>query len=307
MWKPDNRRVACQNLAIGSGTAIGRRMVLAAVLVIAAVLVAACGDADSDGGSTEVSADCKPKYKVQGTDETLRVGAIQYPPYSSIEDGEAGGIDGDIVRGFAEAACLNLEVSETTFAAAVSSVTSGRTDIAMGDLYRTRERADEVSLSAPVYLDQLGIVSRDGFDSIESLEGQAVATVQGYYFVDSVTEVFGDDLQLFPDNIKMYQDLFAGRTNAGLDSYPAAVEYLESRNMSDAFQVKVPPVDPRVPATGTDAAQSAYAFSDEVAGLGEGLNAYVKDIRASGELGQILADNGIPESAAEVGKPRFIE
>jgi polar amino acid transport system substrate-binding protein len=210
------------------------------------------------------------------------------------------------MAGFAEAACLDLELTETTFAAAVSSITSGRNDVAMGDLYRTKERAAEVALSDPVYLDQVGIISRDGIDRVDELTGKKIATVQGYYFVDDVTAIFGDDVQLFPDSVKMFQDLLAGRSDAALESYPSAVAYLESRGATDAFQVTVPPPDPRIPATGANAAQSSFAYDDAVAGLGEALNDYLEDIRESGELARILDANGLPKSAADVGSAKLL-
>lgn len=266
--------------------------------------VAGCGGGQ---GGQAASEDCTPKYEIKTQESgALQVGAIQYPPYSTISQGEVGGIDGEIMTGFAKAACLKLEAQETTFAAAISSVTSGRNDVAMGDLYRTRERAQEVALTDPVYLDQLGIVSKAGLDSIEALEGREIATVQGYYFVEEVQKTFGDNVKLFPDNVKMYQDLFAGRSEVGLDSFPAAVEYLKSRNKAGEFEVKVPPTDPRIPATGEQAAQSAYVYDDSLEGLGKALNAYIKDIRESGELANILEEHGLPRSAADVGEARLL-
>jgi len=266
--------------------------------------VAGCGGGQ---GGQAASEDCTPKYEVKTLESgVLRVGAIQYPPYSTISRSEVGGIDGEIMTGFAKAACLKLEAQETTFAAAVSSVTTRRNDVAMGDIYRTKERAQEVALTDPVYLDQLGIVSKAGLDSIDALEGKEIATVQGYYFVEEVQETFGDNVKLFPDNVKMYQDLFAGRSEVGLDSFPAAVEYLQSQNKADEFEVEVPPADPRIPATGEQAAQSAYVYDGSLEGLGEALNAYIEDIRESGELADILKEHGLPRSAADVGEARLL-
>jgi len=278
------------------------RRVLPVAATGLALLVGACGD----GGGKAVSSNCRPKYTVKTQQQgVLRVGAIQYPPYSTIKGGRAGGIDGQIMAGFAKAACLKLEAQETTFAAAVSSVTTRRNDVAMGDLYRTKERAQAVGLSNPVYLDQLGIVSKTGLGSMSALEGKKISTVQGYYFVAAVKKTFGKSVKLFPDNVKMYQDLFAGRSEAALDSLPAAVEYLKSLGKDGDYQVKVPPVDPRIPATGAQAAQSAYAYASSAHELGDGLNAYLEDIRSSGALAKILAANGIPASAAQAGKPRL--
>ena len=274
-----------------------------ALVACIAVLLAGCG---SEGDRSSVAADCKPQWRVEvPTKGVLRVAAIQYPPYSSVKGRSAEGIDGEIIAGFAKATCLDIEAQETTFAAAVSSITSHRADVAMGDLYRTKARSEEVALSDPVYLDQLGIVSKAGYDSISALENKKVATVQGYYFVADVQAAFGDKVKLFPDNAKMYQDLFAGRSDAGLDSYPAAVEYLKSTGKSADYKVQVPPVDDRIPATGDQAAQSAMAFDRDAKGLGKALNAYLAQIRSNGRLAEILQAHNIPASAADVGAARL--
>src|SRR4051794_9537041 len=93
-------------------------------------LISACGGSNDKSASAS-NAGCKPKYTVKTHDAgALRVGAIQYPPYSTIKSGVAGGIDGEIMAGFAKAACLKMKAQETTFAAAVSSITSHRNDVA---------------------------------------------------------------------------------------------------------------------------------------------------------------------------------
>jgi polar amino acid transport system substrate-binding protein len=279
-------------------------------LALVVLALGACGgSSDAGGGSANASTTgkCQAKYKVPGAQGgKLKVGVIQYPPYSSVTDGKAGGIDGEIISKFAQDTCLDLQISETSFAAAVSSITSGRNQVAIGDLYRTKARAAEVSLSDPVYLDQPSIISKQGISTIQGLTGKKIATVQGYYFVDDVKKTFGNSVQLFPDNIKMYQDLLAGRSDAGLDSAPAAIAYLKSQGADGKFQVKVPPSDPRVKATGAQTAQSGFAYDHNVAGLGQALNAYLKDLRASGDLARIVGKYGLPKSAADVGPARLL-
>lgn len=284
-----------------------RLAALAAALVIALMTLAACGSSDS-GSSNTVAKNCTPKYKVKThNDGELTVAAIQYPPYSEVRPGsnEVGGIDGAVITKFARDACLDVKVITTTFAAAVSSVTSGRADVALGSIYRTAARAREVGLSDPIYLDQLGIVSKEGFDTIKAMEGHKVATVQGYYFQDDVQRVFGGDLKLFPSNVNMFQDLVAGRSEAGLDSYAAAVAYFRSRGI-DTFQVKVPPVDPRVAATGAHAAQTTFLYDKSAAELGDGINQFLATERKAGTLGDLLEGQGLPRSAADVGEPRLL-
>jgi len=282
------------------------RLAAAAAALVAVLLgLTACG---GSGKKSTVAKDCTPKYHVRTHSAgTLTVAAIQYPPYSKVTPGsnDVQGIDGAIVKQFARDACLNMKVTTTTFAAAVSSVTTGRADIALGDIYRTTARAQEVGLSDPVYLDQLGIVSKQGFGSMQSLLGHKVATVQGYYFENDVKRLYGGNLHLFPSNVNMYQDLVAGRSQAGLDSYPAAVDYLRSRGITN-LKVEIPPADPRVPATGAQAAQSGFLYGKGATQLATGLNQFLAAIRQDGTLADLLQAAGLPRSAANVGPARLL-
>lgn len=286
----------------------GFRLATLVASVVAVVLfLAACGGSDSDGDKAAVK-DCTPKWEVETKEKgVLTVAAVQYPPYSEIRPGsdQVGGIDGAVITRFAEQACLKVKGVATTFAAAVSSITSRRADVALGSIYRTAERAKEVGLSDPVYLDQLGIISREGIDSIRAMEGRKVATMQGYYFQDDVQKVFGKDLKLFPSNVNMFQDLIAGRSEAGLDSYAAAVAYFRSRGIND-FKVIVPPPDPRVPATGAHAAQTTVLYSKDAPKLGKAFNEFLATEREAGTLGDLLEAQGLPRSAADVGDPRLL-
>ncbi len=48
-----------------------------------------------------------------------------------------------------------------------------------------------LGLSAPLYLDVMGIISKPGYATVGELEGKRVGTVQGYLWVNDLKKVLG--------------------------------------------------------------------------------------------------------------------
>src|SRR5690606_2999500 len=124
--------------------------------------------------------ECTPKHNFKTIEEGyLTVSAPTFPPFSIPEgENQVSGIDGDIVTAIAEMECLKIKVAKVEYATAVPYVSSGRADVAIGNFYRTEARAKVVALSDPLYLDEMGIYSKDGITQIEELKGRSVGTVQ---------------------------------------------------------------------------------------------------------------------------------
>ena len=132
---------------------------------------------------------------------------------------EIGGVDGDILKSIAKSACLTLTPVVVDPAATIQYVISGKADIAGGDWYRTAERAKVLGLSAPTYLDQMGIYSKDGASTVAAMMGKQVGTVSGFLWVADLQKLLGSNLHLYPNPVALAQDLQAGRIQIGVDSY----------------------------------------------------------------------------------------
>jgi polar amino acid transport system substrate-binding protein len=278
---------------------------LLVALVLVGLVVAGCGG-DDDGDNT-VAANCTPEYRTTTLEKgVLKVASTAFPPYSDPDPSAdtIGGVDGAIITRFAKQACLELDVSEVPFAAAVSAVSSRRVDVALGSVYGTPERAKVVALAEPLYRDENAIISKQGYSTMDELAGKSIETVQGYYFADPAQKVYGDDLKLVPGNVNMYQDLAVGRAEVGLDSYAAANYYLEERNI-EGFKVVVPEPHPTIPIVGPDVGQVTILYSKKAPVLGESLNRYIRGLKESGQMADMLAANGFPRSAAKTGPPRW--
>jgi polar amino acid transport system substrate-binding protein len=114
-------------------------------------------------------------------------------------------------------------------AATTQAVIAGKADLAVGSWNRTVKRTEVLGISAPIYLDPMGILSKDGIDTIEGMVGKKVGTVAGYLWVEEMQALFGDNLSVYPDAVALAQDLAAGRIDVAADGYNYAAYRPEER------------------------------------------------------------------------------
>ncbi len=251
--------------------------------------------------------DCTPKNSFKTVEEGyLTVAVTTYAPYSYLSpEGEAKGVDGDIANKIAEMECLKVKAVAVDTAAGIQYVLSGKADITTGDWYRTPERAKVMNLSWPLYNDQMGIYTRDGFEEVKDIEGKSVGTVQGYLWVADLKKLLGSNLKLYPNSVSMQQDLAAGRLDVGVDGYSTGMVAKKGGAMPD-IEVKVAKSDARVKAT-TEAGQGSFPYSKKNPELGAALEADIKTLHENGTIKEILTANGMEASAGDVGEPRLID
>jgi polar amino acid transport system substrate-binding protein len=175
----------------------------------------------------------------------------------------------------------------------------------MGDWYRTADRAKVLGLSGPMYLDQMGVISRDGIDTIAGLQGKRVGSVQGYLWTGDLQKVLGGSLTLYPNPVAMAQDLAAGRIDVGTDSY-AVAQYDQKKGGYSSIKIMAVKPDPRVPAS-VQPGQTAFPYTKSNQALGDALSADIADLHKSGDIARILKAHGLEPSAADVGQPRLVQ
>ncbi|MDP9587877.1 UNVERIFIED_ORG: polar amino acid transport system substrate-binding protein [Shinella zoogloeoides] len=251
--------------------------------------------------------ECTPKHQFTTIEAgTLTVAVTTYVPHSFVDDsGNMKGIDGDIAAEFAKRECLKVKAVAVDPAAAVQYVLSGQADIATGDWYRTAERAKVMSLSAPLYTDQMGIYSKEGFKNVSDLEGKQVGTVQGYLWVADLKAMLGGSLKLYPNSVNMQQDLSSGRIDVAVDGYSTGVVAEQKGALGDV-KVNVAAPDQRVKAT-KEAAQAAFPYSLNAKQFGVALDAAIAEMHADGTIVTILKSYGLDGTAADTGAPRLVE
>jgi polar amino acid transport system substrate-binding protein len=251
--------------------------------------------------------ECTPKHQFTTVEAgTLTVAVTTYVPHSFVDDsGNMKGIDGDIAAEFAKRECLKVKAVAVDPAAAIQYVLSGQADITTGDWYRTAERAKVMSLSAPIYTDQMGIYSKEGFKNVSDLEGKQVGTVQGYLWVADLKAMLGGSLKLYPNSVNMQQDLASGRIDVAVDGYSTGVVAAQKGALGDV-KVNVAAPDERVKAT-KEAAQAAFPYSLKAKEFGVALDAAIAEMHADGTIVTILKSYGLDGTAADTGAPRLVE
>ncbi|MBZ9775028.1 substrate-binding periplasmic protein [Mesorhizobium sp. CO1-1-8] len=251
--------------------------------------------------------DCKPKHEFTTAEKGfLTAGAVTFNPYSYIDSsGNVQGVDADILIEIATMECLQLKTLPTDAAAGIQTVVSGRADVSTGAWYRTKDRTRVVNLSAPLYLDQMAVYSKEGVTRADQLDGKTVGSVQGNLWVADLQKVFGENLKLYPTSVAMHQDLVAGRLDAAFDGYSTGVTAIKAGTLS-GIKVKVIEADKRIGAS-KEAGQGTFPMNKKNEAFTAAIDDDIAELHKNGKIAEILVKHGLDASAAETGAPRLIQ
>ena len=271
-------------------------------LAAACVAAATASLTGCSSTSSTVAENCTPAHQFSTIDGgKLTVAVPTFPPFSALDWKAASGVDGDLINKFAAQECLDVVTQTVNYSAAVPAIQNGRADVAIGSFYRTQARADVVGLSGPVYLDQMGLISKDGVTSIPALTGRRVGAIDGYLWVEDLNKVLGGDLKLYPSSLELQQDIKAGRIDVGVDGLGAALAAFKDTD----YKVTIADPDPAVAAS-VEAGQTGFPFTKDNAELGSALDETVAAWHQDGTIKEALRKWGLPESSADVGQPRLL-
>ena len=276
-----------------------RLTALTLTALLSGLSLTACG---SGGEAVAIADDCKPV--VDGV-KTVKKGKLtmavaEYPPYISTAGGKLSGVDGDVLAEVAKRLCLQPDPKTQSFSAIIESVKNNSADLTAGNWYINDERKQQFEVSNPVYADQMAVISKAGGDSVSALEGQTVGTTQGYLWVEDLQKVLGkQNVRLYATEDAAYQDVKVGRIDSAVITYGGGTQLLNTyKDKTSKLEVLQP--DERVAASvGTP--QTAVLVQKGNASLVEAVNQVVADLRQEGKLAEILTENGLPESAGDVG------
>ncbi|REE18125.1 amino acid ABC transporter substrate-binding protein (PAAT family) [Paraburkholderia sp. BL27I4N3] len=256
---------------------------------------------------TASAEECKPKHQIKTiVPGTLTIVSQTFPPYDiPSADGSLSGVEGDILKSFAELECLKINTMVVDASAAIQYLVTNRTDLAAASWFRTAERAKVVGISDPLYLDQLGIYSKEGYSKISELEGKRVGTIQGYNWVSDLQRTLGGNVKMYPNPVALAQDLAAGRVDIGVDSYGTGV-YAQRKGGYANLKIRVGEPDERVRAT-VNSAQIGFLYQKGNDSLGTALNDYIAWIHKNGSMVSIFKEHGLDAKAADPGPSRLIQ
>lgn len=268
-----------------------------------ALLLSGCsaGSADPGGAGSDSEQQCEPI--VAGV-ETVNEGKLtafvaEYPPYVYKDGDSVSGVDGELLKRVADALCLEADIQQTSFAAIIEGIKSGRADISAGDWTLNEERQQLFEVSLPVYEDKQGVISLDGYTTVEELVGKTVGTVSGYLIVPDMQTAFGkDNVRLYQSDVEGYQDLKAGRIDAFISGQGALAFMLAQNNDTTTKNMAIEP-DERIGATVNPSVAVALVAKGNTA-LQEAVNLVIEEFRSSGDLAAQLETDGVDPTSAEV-------
>ncbi|PBC51510.1 ABC transporter substrate-binding protein [Rhodococcus sp. ACPA1] len=259
--------------------------------------VTACGGA----GTSAIDENCQPAWEFATVKPgELVVGAVQQLPSIDVSPtGDAEGIDSVLLPAFAEQACLNITWEPLAGPAAVAALTEGRVDVGGGGWYKTPARGEVVGQSTTTWFDSPALVSTEGYDDLESLQGKKVGVVGGSLFESPIKKAFGDaNVSVFQSIDAVFQELDSGRIAAGMGSGAVLTHQVDSRH-SDADVALLAP-DPRYPEL-TTPGEPNYPYTKTNTQLGAALDAFIATAREDGTLKKALEDNGLTETSYFTG------
>lgn len=262
-----------------------------ALITASGLALAGCASA---APASSVASDCAPADEglTTFTPGTLTVGVPENPPYTQTDgSGGASGIEIDVIEKLAAAECLALSYVPITYANGIPMITEQKkTDIITGGWYVTPTRAEQVGFTTPTMYDTMGVVSKDGIDTVDALESVGtVGTGTGFSWNEELAPLLGSKLQQYPGTVEMKQDLVAGRIQAALDGYAVAVAAYADTD----YKVEPIEADPRVSITQTKPL-IAFPVSKDNTALSDALSALIDQYRTDGTLADLLKQYDLP-------------
>lgn len=170
------------------------------------------------GAAPATAADDSEKYVI-GTDTT-------FAPFEFTNaDGDLVGIDMDLLRAIAKDQGFEVEIRQLGFDAAVQALQSNQVDAVMAGMSITEARQETFDFSEPYFTSgiQLGVLEASDIQSLDDLDGKAVAVktgTQGQTFADENKDEYGFTVTPYQDTTDMVDAVKAGQAVGYFEDFP---------------------------------------------------------------------------------------
>ncbi|MFD1864328.1 transporter substrate-binding domain-containing protein [Planococcus sp. FY231025] len=185
-------------------------------------LLAGCGSSQSDSGTEEKTA--WDEIKEEGTLTVATSGTLF--PTSFREEGtdELTGFEVEVVREIANRLELEVEFTELGFDEMLTSVQTGKVDMAANDIESTEDRKEKFAFSTPFkYSYGTAIVRKDdlsGIKTMEDLKGKKAAGASTSVYMETARSYGAEEVVYDNATNEVYlRDVAIGRTDVILNDY----------------------------------------------------------------------------------------
>ena len=212
------------------------KKILVSVLALTMLLsLCACG-AKTSTSPTDLPASATPTTAVAAVN-TVETGKLHmatnaaFPPYEMIkDDGTYEGIDVEIATKIAEKLGLELAVDDMDFGSVITSVQTGKSDIAMAGMTVTDERKKNIDFTDSYATGKQVIIVKEGsaIKTADDLNGKMIGTQEGttgYLYCSASVEDGGygeENVTAYTNGATAVQALVTGKVDCVvIDNEPA--------------------------------------------------------------------------------------
>lgn len=157
---------------------------------------------------------------------TIGIGTT-FPPFEfESADGEAQGIDVDLLKAIAEIQNFDYELETVTYQEGTEALNSGEISGFIGGLFITDQRKEEFDFSEPYY--QSGIICTvksdstiETYDNLNGLNVGAVGVTASNTYAESIKDTYHFNLISYGTEDEMFEALNNGEISAFFDDYPS--------------------------------------------------------------------------------------
>ena len=263
-------------------------LMLAALMALS---LAACSGGNQ-AAETTAAAETEAAAAEAGEFTTVEEGKLymatnaSFAPYEYVADnGDFEGIDVEIAGAIAEKLGLELVVDDMDFGAVITSVQTGKDDIAMAGLTVTEERKQNIDF-ADVYATGVQvIIVKEGSEiaSVDDLNGKMIGcqeSTTGYNYCSAAPEDGGygeENVTAFPNGANAVQALLTDKIDCVvIDQEPAKTFVAENEGL-------------KILDTEFTSEDYAIGVSKENPALLAAINSALAELKADGTVDEILA------------------
>ena len=157
-----------------------------------------------------------------------------FPPYESVsDDGGFEGIDVEVATAIAEKLGMTLVVDDMDFSSVITSVQTGKEDIAMAGLTVTDERKQNIDFTDPYATAVQVIIVPENSDiqSVDDLEGKMIGVQEATTGYSYCSDDYGEDhVTAYTNGATAVQALISGKVDCVVIDQEPAKAYVASNN-----------------------------------------------------------------------------
>lgn len=203
-----------------------KRLAPVFLLGLVVFVISACsnGGNDSNGASSEKEATKWEEIQEEGKLVVATSGTLYPTSYYEEGSDKVTGYEVEVVREMAKRLDLEVEFEEMGFDGMLTSINSGKVDLAANDITSTDERMEKFTFSEPVkYSYGTAIVRKDdlsGIQSLDDLDGKIAAGASTTVYMEVARE-HGAEEKIYDNatNEQYLRDVSNGRTDIILNDY----------------------------------------------------------------------------------------